>query len=299
MGRSIGQGREIRLTPYLYIVPALVIYAVFYLWPVVQLVILSLEKWSGLGNASFVGLHNYVRLITADPIFWVAFLHNVLWLAGALVIPLFIGLVLAILLVRAPLKGRTFFRTVYFLPQVLSSVAVAVVWHWIYDPTSGALNAMLDGIGLPFLAIDWLGNALTALPSLFVAWSWVYYGFCMVIFIAALQGIGEEYFEAAKLEGARWLQQLRLVILPAISRPMGTVMIITTIISIQVFDLVYVITSGGPGHATDVVSLYMYFNAFQYSEVGYGSAIAVVLALITLFSSVILIVVRGDFRTSK
>ena len=279
---------------YLYIIPALVIYAIFFLFPIFQLIRFSFTRWSGVGPKKWVGLLNYKTLLFHDQMFWYSTLHNLLWLVAALIIPVSIGLFLAILLVRAPLHGRRVFRVLYFMPQVLSSVVVAVIWRWIYNPVYGALNMLLKAVGLSFLAQGWLGNYTTALPALFVAWSWKYFGFCMVIFIAALQEIGEEYFEAAKLDGANWFQQLKYIILPFITNPMRTVLIITMILSVQIFDLVYIITHGGPGNSTMVASLYMYDNAFKYGKIGYGSTVAIVLGLIILGFSIISLRLRKE-----
>lgn len=247
-------------------------------------------------SKTFVGLENYRELLFSDPRFWQALQHNVLWMLAAVVIPLIAGLFLAILLVRSPVRGRTFFRTIYFLPQVLSSVVVAIIWRWIYNPNYGALNKILETVGLSFLKRAWLGDMDLALPALFIAWSWVHYGFSMVIFIAALQGIDEEYFDVARVDGANWFQQLRYVILPFIRGPLTTVMLITAIAAFQIFDLVFIVTHGGPGYSTNVLSVYMYDNAFRFAKVGYGATVAMVLGMIILMFSIAFLRLRGALR---
>jgi ABC-type sugar transport system permease subunit len=282
--------------PYLFLAPALIMYAAFFLYPAYQLVYLSFQKWDGINEKSFVGIENYEKLLFGDPIFWVSFKHNLYWLFAAVVVPVLIGLFLAILLSRSKIKGRVIFRTIYFLPQVLSSVVVAIIWNWIYNPSYGALNTFLEMIGLGVLKRGWLGDMDLALIALFIAWSWVHYGFCMVVFIAALQGIDEVYFDAAKVDGANWFQQFRYVLVPFIQKPLTTIILITAISAFQVFDLVYVTTKGGPANATMVLPIHMIKNAFSYHRIGYGSAIAVALGVIILVLSVLFLRASGVFK---
>jgi ABC-type sugar transport system permease subunit len=267
--------------------PGLIIYAIFFLWPLAQLIQLSSMNWKGIGEKRFVGFHNFVKLVSDDPLFWLSVKHNLYWLVAAIVVPVVIGLFLALLLVRTNLYGRIIYRTIFFLPQVLSSVVVAVIWRWIYNPTFGAINSVLRSIGLDSLAHSWLGEKPLALPALFLAWSWIHYGFCMVIFIAALQSIDDTYYDAAKVDGANTLQQLWYITLPFIRGALATVILITAIAAFQIFDLVFIITKGGPAWSTMVLSVYMYDNAFRISRVGYGAAVAVVLGIVVFVFSIL------------
>jgi ABC-type sugar transport system permease subunit len=285
--------RESGLSPYVYLAPAMLVYLAFFIYPFVQLVILSLQRWDGIRPKHWIGLENYQHLLFEDPKFWLSVRHNVSWMIAALVVPVMIGLLLAILLYRSPLRGKVFFRTVYFIPQVLSSVVVALIWNWIYNPNFGALNRILEAISLDALKRGWLGEPILALPALFIAWSWIHYGFTMVIFIAALQGIDETYFDAAKVDGANWLQQFRHVLVPFIQGPLTTVLLITAISAFQVFDIVFVLTRGGPADHTMIMSILMYQNAFEFDKVGYGAAIAVLLGLIVLVMSAVFLRMRG------
>ncbi|NJN43312.1 MAG: sugar ABC transporter permease [Anaerolineae bacterium] len=284
-----------QLNAYLYIMPALVMYLVFFIWPFIQLIWLSLHEWNGYGPKEFIGFLNYQKLFV-DKQFWLAFQHNLSWTFSAVFIPVSIGLFLALLLSRSPMRGRVIFRTIYFLPQVISSISVAVVWGWIYNPTFGLLNQFFNTVGLDFLARGWLGDKTFALPALFIAWSWIHYGFTMVIFIAALEGIDEVYFEVAKIDGAGWAQQLRYIILPFIRGPLTTIILITAISSFQVFDIIFALTNGGPGRSTNVLPLYMLDSAFTFHKIGYGASIAVVLSFIIFSFSLILLRVRGSFK---
>ncbi len=280
------RGLSDRLSPYLYIAPAFAVYAVFFLYPLVHLVQLSTIRWIGVQPKVFVGLDNYIALFTSDDQVLLALEHNLIWWLAALIVPVAVGLGLAILLARTPLHGRLLFRTIYFLPQVLSSVIVAVIWRAMYNPNYGVINGALNAIGLGSLGQAWLGESDTALPALFIAWSWIYYGFCMVIFLAALQSIDESYFDAAKVDGANSWQQIWHIALPAIRRPLSTVILLTSIAAFQVFDIVYITTAGGPANATLVLALHMYENAFHYDKIGYGAAIAIVLGLLISVLSV-------------
>lgn len=294
---SVSRARNVRrtLTAYAYVAPAFFIYALFFLYPALRLIQLSLQEWDGLNQPSYVGLSNYERLVN-DPVFWKAFWHNVSWMLAAIVVPVFFGLFLAILLVRSPLHGRVVFRTIYFMPQVISSVVVAIIWNWIYNPSFGALNELLNFVGLSSWQRGWLGDPNLALPAVFIAWSWVHYGFCMVIFIAALQGIDEVYFDAARVDGADRWQQFRHVMLPFIRAPLSTVVLVTAISSFQVFDLVFIMTSGGPANATMVLPVFMLDNAFKFRNVGYGATIAVALGLFIVVMSILFLRARGVFK---
>ena len=275
------------ISAYLFIAPAYILFAIFFLRPLIQLGYLSLVKWEGIGPKIFVGLENYRNLLTEDPRFWIAFFHNVIWMVAAVLISTSIGLILAVLLARAPIHGRLIYRTIYFLPQVLSSVVVCVIWRWIYNPNYGVINTILNNIGLNYLTRGWLGDKTTALPALFIIWSWVAYGFSMVVFIAALEAIDEIYYDAAKVDGANSLQQLWYITLPFIRRPLGTVILITIISAFQVFDLVFIITRGGPARATLVLSILMYDNAFRYAEIGMGATVGMTLGVIIFCFSLV------------
>lgn len=279
LGSAFGRG-----SIYLYLLPAVAVYAVFFLRPLVELVRLSLYAWDGVEPKRFVGAANYRELV-GDGGFWEALEHNAVWMAAGVVVPTVIGLVAAIVLVRANIHGRGLFRALLFLPQVLSSVVVAIVWGWLYNPSSGALNKGLHGLGLA--GHDWLGSPTLVLGSLFAVWAWATYGFGMVVLGAAIQTIDESYFDAAKVDRAGRLQQLRFVLLPAIRRPLTVVVLINAITAFQVFDLVFIMTNGGPFGSSNVLELYMYNNAFQYNRVGYGSTVAVTLGVVILAFSLL------------
>ncbi|HWB87758.1 MAG TPA: sugar ABC transporter permease [Acidimicrobiia bacterium] len=279
----------------LYLLPAFAVYAVFFLWPTWQMARLSFFHWDGVTVGSVAGLENYTRM-GADPLFWTALTNTATWTLAAMVVPVVLGLGLAILLSRSALFGTTLFRTLFFLPQVLSSVVVAVLWRWIYNPSYGALNSTLESLGLDFLAQGWLGSSSLALPALFIAWSWTHYGFVMVVLMAAIDDVDETYFDAAAVDGASFWQQVRHVLVPAIRGPLTTVILITAIAAFQVFDLVYLLTNGGPARSTSVLAHFMFQAAFHFRKVGYGATIGVALMVMILAISLVLIRVRRGFE---
>jgi raffinose/stachyose/melibiose transport system permease protein len=292
-GRGAALGISERRAAVLFLLPALVAYLAFVVWPSIQLLIFSTQTWDGIRPAQPAGLDNFVRLLD-DKVFFRALVHNLAWMAAAVVVPIGIGLGLALLLTRAPIRGKLFFRLVFFLPQVLNPVAIAILWGWIYDPAAGALNRILDAVGLPWLTHSWLGDTTLALPAIFVAWSWLHYGFVMIIFIAAIDGIDEQYFDMARIDGAGAWTQLRVVVLPFIRGPLAVAVMITAIASFQVFDLVYLLTGGGPARASIVLPLHMIDHAFVFRNVGYASAIAVVITVGVLLMSVAFLRRRGS-----
>lgn len=295
-----GRARTVRegASPYLYVLPAMLLYGSFVCYPLFRLGQYSLTKWDGSSTPKGVGLNNYRELVH-DPLFWQAFRHNLEWMFAAIAIPTLVGLVLAIVLARSHLLGRTLFRAIFFLPQILSSIVVAAIWQWLYSPSFGAINAALRTAGLTSFQQGWLGDTNYALPAVFIAWAWTAYGFAMVILIAAIQGIDEEYFDAAKIDGAGRIRQITAILLPAIRRPLSVVMLMNAIAALQAFDLVFIMTKGGPVNATMVLAMYVYQNAFISLRVGYGSAIAVVLGIVIVVSSLAFLRIRGLWGGEK
>ena len=283
------------IIPYGFLLPALIVYGTFFVWPAGQMVRLSLFHWDGVHPGTVAGVDNYTRMVQ-DPLFWNAFRNTAIWTVAAIFVPVVIGLALAIFLSRSPLIGKTLFRTLLFLPQVLSSVVVAVVWGWLYNPSFGALNTVLRSLGLDALAQGWLGSSEFALAALFVAWSWVHYGFVMLVFMAAIDDLDETYFEAASVDGASQWQQIRHVLVPLIRAPITTVVLITAIVGFQVFDLVYLLTNGGPANRTSVLAHFMFQVAFHFRKVGYGAAIGIALMVLILAVAVGLMRLRRAFE---
>lgn len=258
------------------------------IWPAIYLGYLSLSKWDGLGDLQFIGLKNFERILTDDR-FWLAIKHNLTWSVGALTVPPILGLALAVLLTRKGVIGQRFFQVIFFLPQTISSVIMAVIWRWIYYPRGGPANSILAALGFENLQPQWLADSNLAMLALFIAYCWVANGFSMLIFQAAIQSIDISLFEAARIDGASWWAEVRHILLPGIRQALVTVLIVTAIWSFQIFDLVYLTTRGGPGDATYVLAIAIYTNTWVSARVGMGAAIAMILLVIVIGLSTILI----------
>jgi ABC-type sugar transport system permease subunit len=277
MSRLRGQS----ISPWLFALPALVVYAVFLCWPAVQSLWLSFTSWDGLSaERPFVGLDNYVRIVE-DRTARLALVNNLLWAIVTIVVPVMLGLALAVAL-HGSARGKPFLRTVFYMPAVLPLVAVATIWGWLFQPSGGAVNETLEMLGLGALAQPWLGQDSTALWAATVPAIWVRTGFPMLLYLAALQTIPRELYESARTDGATAWQQFRHVTFPNLRGAHYIVIALSVIESFKVFDLIYAMTYGGPGRSTQVLGTWMYFNVFQYYEAGYGTAIAVVITLIAL-----------------
>jgi ABC-type sugar transport system permease subunit len=265
--------RRETLAAWGFLAPSLAHLLVFSVGPLLFALYVSLHDWDLLRlDRPFVGLANYAEL-WRDPLFWNALRNTAVY---SLYVPLTMALALgAALLVNRRARGARWLRTVMFLPYVASYVAVAIVWQWMYDFDFGLLNAALRAVGAP--PVDWLGSPATALPAVMVVSAWVNLGYQMVVYLAGLQGIPHELYEAARLDGATPWGRLRHVTLPLL-RPVSVYLFITGVIwSFHSFTLVYVMTEGGPLHATDVVVYQIYQHAWEFRRIGYASAMSWVL----------------------
>jgi ABC-type sugar transport system permease subunit len=257
---------------YLWVAPALLMYAVFTLVPLVSGVYLALLRWDGIEPAVYIGLDNFRRMLD-DNRLRTALEHNVQYAIGTVIGKMVLALFLALLLNRS-MRGRAIYRTALFLPVVMSFVVVGILWTWIYNDSFGLVNNLLRGVGLGSLAQDWLGDTRLALWSLIVVDIWKWYGFHMVIFLAGLQTIPTELYEAARLDGAGRWRQLTGITLPLLKPVMVVNVTISLLGAMNVFDIPYVMTEGGPANSTNVTALYTYLQAFKFNRLGYGSAIS-------------------------
>jgi ABC-type sugar transport system permease subunit len=265
-------------------------------WPTAFLVWLSLQRWDGLGEVTFVGLNNFARVF-ADDRFWIAIGNNLKWSVASAIVPPALGLTLAILLSRTRVRGRTVFRIIYFTPQIVASTIVAIIWRWIYAPR-GPVNAVLGGFGVEDPPL-WLADADVALIAVFIAYAWVTFGFSMLIFETAIRSIDEELFDAAKVDGASFANEIRHVLLPGIRPAVATVVVVSTIWSFQIFDLIYLTTGGGPGDATMVLSIGIYSSMFAARDVGRGAAMALILLTVIVFLATTVAYGRRDRRSRQ
>ncbi|WP_434144321.1 carbohydrate ABC transporter permease [Leucobacter sp. gxy201] len=267
-----------RWRPYLYLLPAVLVYGAFMLYPLGRSVHLSLYDWDGLSLATFVGFGNYLDVFRDDRLI-AAFGHALILIFFFAILPVCIGLVLAAVLTRAKVRGIGVFRTLVFLPQVIAMVVVAVAWRQIYAP-DGAINTVLRAIGLGGVARAWLGDYAFALPAVGLVGTWVSTGLVTVLLLAGMARIPKEQFEAARLDGAGPVQEFFSVIVPAVRAEVTVALTLTIIASLKTFDLVYVTTGGGPGASTTVPSYEVFRRAFERGEVGSAAAVGVTLTLL-------------------
>lgn len=274
---------------HLFPLPALAIYALFVVYPIVSAFTYSLFDWNGIKRGVFVGLKNFTTLFTVEPyheMFWNAFGHNLLYFVVEMIVQNSIAFTLAFFLYRK-IRGSGFLKVAYFIPRLLSVIVVGFLWKLIFNPNYGALNSLLAKAGLEEWAKPWLGDPDTALMSIILVNCWFGIGFAILIFLAGLQAIPEELIEAARLDGARGITLLRKIILP-LCMPSITIMTILTFIqAFEAFELVYAMqgSMGEPFHSTDTLAVYFYRMAFSSAgggdvAIGLGSALAVVLFVI-------------------
>ena len=277
--------------PYLFILPAALVYAIFMVYPFFRSVYLSLTSWNGVAQVKqWVGLDNYGRMLS-DRLVWLSLSHNVIWIIVGTIVPIILGLLMAVLL-NGSVRGAAIFRTGFFLPVVLAPAIIGIIWAWIYNPIFGVLNRALREMGLGYLARGWLGDVVFALPAVLVAAMWAYVGFVFVIFLAALQNVSQDLLDAAAVDGANAWQRFWNVTIPQIANVMTMVIVIGLIGGFSVFDIVYVMTGGGPANSTELIATYTYQKAFGENEVGYGSALSMVMTVLSLIASVIFISLR-------
>ena len=282
--------REI-LAGYGFLTPNLVGFLVFTFLPVLAALLLSFTEWDLLRPIKWVGLENYIRMFTRDPTFIRVLKNTTLFVLVTVPARMVLALMVALALNQS-LRGTTFFRTAFFMPVVSSTVAIALVWQWIFHADFGPLNSILWMLGVSHPP-NWLTSTQWALPALMIVSVWQGLGFNMVIFLAGLQGIPEQLYEAARIDGASGWQQFWRITLPMLSPTTFFVLVITTISSFQVFDLAVIMTEGGPANATNTVVYHIYRNAFQFFRMGYAAALAWLLFL------VLFVITLVQFRYQK
>lgn len=277
--------KKIVWTPYVFLAVPLLIYVVFMLFPACYSVVISLFNWDGItGEHNFVGLDNYLNLFESDPIFRIAVKNNVIWAVLSEIIPICLGLALAILM-NTTRKGFGFFRSCIFFPSVLSISTIGLIWRWMFDPNFGLINGMLKAVSNGNVSINWQEPPEYTIYFLIIAGSWAYSGLCMILFMAGIKSIPVSTLEAARLDGATSWKQLIYVILPQMKNTINIVLTFTLINSFKVFDLIYVMTAGGPARMTNVMATWSYYTIFRYNEYGRGSAMCVVLSIILVLGS--------------
>jgi len=283
--RRGGPGESGR-TAYLYLLPALIVYTLFTMLPILQGGLISLFNWDGVSPMTWVGLGNYLSLCN-DPLLLTALVHSLIYIVFYALLPVALGLLLVAVMTRTRIRGQAAFRTALFLPYTLASVVVAICWRWIYAPDA-SLNSLLRLIGLDGLVRPWLGDFFWAIFGIGIAATWVWVGFTMVLLLAGAQRIPRELYDAARVDGAGPIQEFFAVTLPGLRYELGVTLLLTVIVALRNFELVLVMTRGGPGTSTTTPTLILYLSAFQTGQVGLGAAWGVLITVLILAASLMI-----------
>jgi raffinose/stachyose/melibiose transport system permease protein len=279
----------------LFIAPGLLIYLAFMIYPFLNTIYLSFTNWDGItANKDWVGLSNYARIFGEEAALK-AFVNNIIWVILGTISPVVLGLFEA-LLVWSGARGSILFRTLYFLPFVLPLVVVGIVWQWIYHPLFGIVNTVLDAVGLEGVSRGWLADPHTALYAVLIAAIWGQTGFCFLILHASLQNVDVSTVEAATIDGANWFQRAWHIVIPQIGPQLTMVTAVTLIGGFAVFDIIYVMTRGGPGSASEVLATYTVRSAFEQNLAGFGSALAMLMTVLSLVGAVVFVRLRERQR---
>lgn len=259
------------IAPYLYLVPSFVFLVMFVYYPVINAFYLSFFKWDFAHPVKeFIGFSNYATM-SKDPLFWEVTRNNLIYALGTLVPSLGIGFFLAVL-VNTKIKFKAIYRGVAFYPYLLPMAAASMIWVWLYNPIYGTLSNFLKFFG--FRQIDWLGDKQFALLSLMIVAVWKFVGYYMILFLAGLQSIPNEYYEVASLDGANFWQRLRHITIPLSTPTIFFVGMMFIVNSFQSIDQVYIMTSGGPGNATNLIIYYIFQHIFRFGKMGVGATIS-------------------------
>ncbi len=274
----------------LFLLPALLLFFVFFVFPVCFVGVMSLFDWNGITSAGFVGFENYAKIF-GDKVFWSSLRHNVIWALAACCIQVPLALLMALILSKKP-RFWKFFRTVYFLPQVISGIAIATLWAAVFNSEFGLLNGILKAVGMGDKATNWLGNPKTAFVCVLV-YGLFYIGYYMVILMAGISGIDETYYEAARIDGANAFQVDLHITIPLIRYSLATCMSLAAVFGLRTFEQVYLLTNGGPANRTSILVLYLYK---QMNVNDYGGANASSMMLI-LVGAIVIVGVRKIFSS--
>lgn len=264
-----------------FLAAPIAVFSILVLWPLFSSFFYSFTNWNGFNpNYKFVGFDNYAKIWT-DRLFLNAIINTFVWMVAAILLPTLLGLGFA-LLIDSNVPGGKVFKSIFYLPICLSAVVVGQIWTWIYQPDWGLLNTLINFFLAEPINYPWLAKPDTSLGSVIIAWSWQQTGLSMVIYLAGLTSISEELLEVCEIEGTSTWQKIRLVLVPLLTPATVVVIALSVINSLKGFDILYIMTGGGPFHSSDTLAMHMYNESFKKYMMGYGSAISVVLFLLAL-----------------
>jgi len=276
----------------LFLIVPLLFYFVFFIIPNLVSFYFSLFSYTGYDKMRFVGIQNFITLL-GDRKFGISFRNTIVYTVTVMIFQTVIGLLFAVFLVKQN-KINSFFKAVFYLPTILSSVAVGFTWGFIFDPTIGVINKLLFNIGLASFRQNWLGNAHIVMFSISTVHIWQAAGTGMILFIAGLVGISRELYESAQIEGANAFQSFRYITLPMLMPVIVIVIVLITMGCFKSFDYVWVLTGGGGDGSSNVIATWLYKQGFQYNQVGYASAMAVVLSVVVSLIALVQINIYKD-----
>ncbi len=276
----------------LFIAPAISLFSIFVVYPIFQTIWLSFWKWDRISPGVWVGLDNYIKVLS-NPEIYSAFSHSLVFVLFYSLIPIAVGLLITLLLLRVKIRGESFFRAILFLPQIISTVVVAISWRWIYA-ADGPINALLAKLGAEKITTAWLGNFDTSLIAVGIIGTWINYGLAMILFLSGAQRISQDLLDADRIDGANMRQEFRYILIPSIKGEISIVLIITLTFALRNFDIVWNATQGGPGNSTNVPSLFIYKSAFVNRYVGEAAATSFLLAIVILSVTGLLLLARRE-----
>lgn len=283
--KLLSQGRkkqfDKRLTICLFLAPALMVYCIYILYPIFGTAQYSLYQWKGGADKTFIGLQNYFVLFS-DPVFWRALLNNVKVIFTSIFLQIPLGLIMALILF-APIRGKRLFQTIYFMPFLMSTVAIGMLWIFMFDPLNGAVNRLIGLFGFEYMA--WLSEEKTAMSAILLVIVWQYAPFYMILFKAAIVGISEDLYEAASIDGASAFERFWHITFPLLLPTIVTSSTLAIVGSLKAFDIFYIMTGGGPNNSTELLGTYMYKQAFIHFDMGYGSAVAFMMFLLAFIAA--------------
>ncbi len=273
-----------RRTVILFVLPGLILYAYLVLYPILQSAVLSLFKWDTLVSKSFIGFGNYVSVFTSSQ-FWKSMTNSLIFMVATTALQVIIGFFLGYL-VYLQLRGFRLFKTLFFIPTVLPSVAVGFIWSYIYSPSMGLLKPLMTAIGLKAYYIPPLSDQTLALLAIIIAQTWTSCGIQVILFNSGFMNMSGEVIESATLDGASGFRMIRYMIIPLSWDIIKMVIILQLIGALRAFDLVYIMTGGGPNHATELLPMHLFVNAFQNFNLGYGNVIAMVIFVMAMLITI-------------
>ncbi len=278
--------RENQLSGYLFVIPALLLFCIFILYPIFYIIHTSFFEWDGINERIFIGFRNYSQIFLKDRAFRLASRNSLYWIFLTIIPQMVLGFIFAFIL-NHNLKGRTIAKTIFYLPAIMSPIVIGIIWQRIYNPFGGLISDLGQILGLPFLSIPFLSDPNIAIFSVINVNIWQWTGYSMLMLFAGMQNIPEEIFESSKLEGCTKRQEIRFIVWPMVRSVRLTLILLGVIGALQTFDLVYSLTNGGPNNATQMFPTYIYQKAFRLQSMGYGSALSVITVSIALSLSVL------------